>query len=98
LPGLCTYFSSIKARFQSDLKQNAKICPVLELVAFEKSPAPSASEYGRPLSEPAISRQSLIAITKAAQEYRLFSFETLYRTGSCFAYGIDSKKERFANS
>jgi hypothetical protein len=46
-------------------------------------------------SEPAIFRQSFTAITKTVQEGRLVPLATLYRIGSGFAYGIDSKKERF---
>jgi hypothetical protein len=40
--------------------------------ALRKLPHQSAAEYSRTPSEPAIFRQSLIAITKAAQECRLF--------------------------
>jgi hypothetical protein len=69
--GFATYFSCIKAHFQSDLKQNAKYVPFWNS-ALRRLPHQSAAEYSRTPSEPAIFRQSLIAITKAAQECRLF--------------------------
>jgi hypothetical protein len=59
--------------------------------ALRRLPHQNATEQSGPLSKAAIFRQSLIALTKAAQESRLLSSETLYRTGSCFAYGTDRK-------
>ena len=94
--GFATYFSCIKAHFQSDLKQNAKYVPFWNC-GFEDTPQKSAVEQSRHLSESAIFRQSFMAITKTAQKRRLVPTETLYSIGSCFAYGMDRKKERFAN-
>jgi hypothetical protein len=65
IPWALPHFSCSKAHFQSDLKQNVKYVPFWNC-GFEKTPAPNAAEQSRPLSEPAIFRQSLVAITKAA--------------------------------
>ena len=93
--GLATFFSCIQALFHADLKQNAKVRPVLEPRPKQDSPVPKYRPASSRLKTGYFPVVFLMQKQKQPRE-RLAPLQTLYRIRSRFAYSADRQKRRSA--